>query len=411
MAKQKIITAVDIGSSKVATVIAEMGEGPIRIIGAGLRPSKGVRRGVIVNMGETVECLRQALEQAEQEADASTDGAFVTVGGAYVKGLNSSGSVEIRNRFNEISADDLLRAVREAQDFDFEIPKNSRILHVLRRSFAVDGQEGISDPEGMSGRVLTAHVHVVLNASTVVSNIVRALNKIDARAETAVAQQVASGQAVLSRDERELGVVLIDIGGGTTDLAVYRQGAIMHTQSFPVGGSNLTKDVAIGLKTTLAEAERLKRNAGSVHPEEISEGDLVQVRQIGSDDKAAVSRQLLCQIIRARFDEILDLIQQDLVRLDLNKEYMTGVVLTGGGSLLEGARQRAQEVLGLSVRGGFPSNVVGAESDFHHPSYASVLGLLAYAREVQFQPERSTLPLPPSAARAKVKRWLQQKIS
>ncbi|HSR51129.1 MAG TPA: cell division protein FtsA [Acidobacteriota bacterium] len=411
MAKQKIIAAVDIGTSKVAAVISEMSEGSIRIVGAGLRPSKGVRRGVIVNMGETVECLREALDQAETEADVSTDGAFVTVGGAYVKGLNSSGSVEIRNRFNEITSDDVLRAVRKAQEFDFEIPENSRILHVLRRSFAVDGQEGISDPEGMSGRVLTAHVHVVLNASTVVSNIVRALNKIDARAETAVAQQVASGQAVLSRDERELGVVLIDIGGGTTDLAVYRQGAIRHTQSFPVGGSNLTKDVAIGLKTTLAEAERLKRSAGSVLPDEIPEDDLVQVRQMGSDSKSAVSRQLLCQILRARFDEILKHIEQDLARLELNSEYMTGVVLTGGGSLLEGARQRAQEALGLSVRGGFPSNVVGAESDFHHPSYAAVLGLLAYAREVQFQPERSALPLPPSAARAKVKQWLQEKIS
>ncbi|HSR66622.1 MAG TPA: cell division protein FtsA [Acidobacteriota bacterium] len=411
MAKQKIITAVDIGTSKVAAVIAEVGEGPIRILGAGWKPSKGVRRGVIVNMGETVECLRQAVEQAEEKAAAPTDGAYVVVGGAYVKGLNSHGTVEIRNRHNEITSDDVVRAVRAAQDFDFEIPENSRVLHVLRRSFGVDGQEGISDPEGMSGRLLTAHVHVVLNASTVVNNIVRALNKINARAETSVAQQVASGQAVLSRDERELGVVLIDIGGGTSDVAVYRQGAIIHSHSFPVGGANITKDIALGLKTTLSEAERLKRSSGSVAPDQVGDGDLVEVEQMGTGHRQALSRQLLCQIVRARFDEILKQIQQDLSQLQLNNEYLTGAVLTGGGSLLEGARERAQEALGMSVRCGFPGNVVGAESDFHHPSYAAVLGLLAYAREVQMQPKRASMALPHSAARAKVKRWLKEKIS
>ncbi|MEE8587532.1 MAG: cell division protein FtsA [Acidobacteriota bacterium] len=411
--KRRTITAIDVGTSKVSTAIASLDRGKIELLGLSSRPSGGVRKGTIVNLSQAVDCIKSSLEEAERQAGTVAESALAAVGGPYVLGVNSSGSTEVHNRGDEISSEDVRRAVEVAHAFP--LPDNSQILHILQRSFRVDGQGGISNPLGMQGRRLEANVHLILNASSVVNNLVNAINKTGVVVESVVVQQLAAGMAALSKDERELGTLIIDVGGGTTDVAVYRRGEICHSQSLVLGGGRITKDIAIGLKTTLEEAERLKRTKVTVDLTSVPDGDLVEVTGVGNGQRHSLSRQLLCQIAQARCDEILNQVLEVCQAPPTRKDLISGAVITGAGALLEGFPQRAQEILGLPVRRGFPGNVVRPGHEAYQPGLSAVLGLVRYARDFQSEmassPGSLNLPSPRLRSGRKVRNWFLDRLS
>lgn len=409
--KRRTITAIDVGTSKVSTAVANAGADGIELTGFAVCPSRGLRKGVIVNLGQAVACIKSSLEEAERQSGTVAESAFASVGGAYVRGVNARGSTELRGN-TEIGNEEVRRAVDAARAF--QLPDNCQVLHVLQRSFRVDGQEGISNPLGMTGRQLTADVHMILNASSVVNNLVNAVNKTGVVVETVVVQQLAAGVAALSEDERELGVLLINIGGGTTDVAVYRNGGICHSESLVLGGGRVTKDIAFGLKTSIAEAEHLKRTQATVDLASVPDGNLVEVTGLGNGHRRSLPRQLLCQIVQARCDEILNQVAQICRSQNLRTDLMTGAVLTGGGALVDGLPERAQQILELPVRRGCPDNVAGPGHEAHHPAHCTVLGLVRYAQEVRGDIEDGRRPLnlslPRIASGWKVRNWFLQRL-
>ena len=413
IAKRRTITAIDVGTCKVSTAIAALDEGKIELLGLSSRPSRGLRKGIIVNFSQAVECIKSSLEEAERQAGTVAESAFAAVGSPYVLGVNCSGSSEVLSKGYEISNEDIRRAVEMARAFP--LPDNSQILHILQRSFRVDGQRGISNPLGMRGRHLEANVHLILNASSVVNNLVNAINKTGVVVEAVVVQQLAAGMAALSQDERELGTLLIDVGGGTTDVALYRQGGICHSQSLALGGGRITQDIAIGLKASLEEAERLKRTKVTVDLISVPDGDLVEVTGLGNGHRQSLSRQLLCRIAQARCDEILNQVLEVCQAQQIRKDLISGAVITGAGTLLEGFLERAQEILGFPVRRGFPCNVVRPGHEACHPSLSAVLGLVAYARDFESEmassPGSLNVPLSRLMSGRKVRNWFLDRLS
>ncbi len=411
--KRRTITAIDVGTCKVSTAIASLNQGKIELLGLSSLPSRGVRKGIIVNLSQAVECIRSCLEEAERQSGTVAESAFASVGGPYIVGVNSSGASEVLSGGSEIGSEDIQRAVEAARAFP--LPDNSQLLHVLHRSFSVDGQEGISNPLGMQGRHLEANVHLILNASSAVNNLVNAINKTGVVVESVFAQHLAAGMATLSDDERELGSLFIDVGDGTTDVAIYRPGGICHSQSLPLGGGRITKDIAIGLKATLEEAESLKRSKVTVDLAGVPDGDLVEVIGAGNGQRQSLSRQLLCQIAQARCDEILHQVLEILQAQKIRKELLSRAIISGDGAMLEGFPERAQEILGLPARRGFPRNVVGPGHEACHPSWSTVLGLLLCARDFQSEmagsPSSLNAPLSRLMPSRKVRNWFLGRLS
>lgn len=384
MAKKRLLIAgIDVGTTKVCTAIAENGNDGLRLLGTGSVPCVGLRKGVVVNLSETIETIRSSVELAQQQAQREITSAFVSIGGRYISSFNRTGETEVRGRGGEVSPEDIARAVLAAHEKD--IPADHEVIHVLTQNFQLDSNDGIENPQGMLGQQLKAHVHVVFTASSTVLNIVNAVNKAGLIAERVVTQQVASSEAVLSVDEKKMGSFVVDIGGGTTDIAVYRQGSIWHTEVLPMGSDLITKDIAITLKAPIREAELLKREAGSVFPESVPDEEAVEIVEVGSRQRRMIPRRSVCEIVQARSDEILSSVAQVIRTAGLNTRLMSGVVLTGGGSLLDGLVARAEGVLNLPVRLGYPTNVVGPEHAAFDPSYATALGLLRYAVAAQDQ--------------------------
>lgn len=409
--RREVVTAVDIGTTKVCAAIAEVGDDSIELLGTGWCPARGVRRGVIVNLSDTVSCVQSALEKAEKQAGTVTESAIVSIGGAYVRGVNTAGSTEVLSRGGEITSEDVHRAVDDARSF--APPQGSQVLHVLTRGFALDEQRGIANPVGMKAKELTVEVHLVLNASTVINNIVSAINKAGVVVGSVVMQQLASAEATLSDDEKDLGVLVVDIGGGTTDLVVYRDGSVCHSESFPIAGNLISRDIAVGLKTPLEEAETLKRTLASVRSGEIPDAEAIEVSEVGTGKKRQLSRALLCRIAQARCDEIFERIQRAMRSDILDQDVFTGVVLTGGGALLDGCLERAEEILRIPVRIGFPVNVVQASHEACHPAFCTGLGLIRYARDIRGELVDSCVGPSPSRRKTtgkRVKNWLMQKI-
>ena len=414
MAKKRIITALDIGTAKTCAVIAEASDEGVELLGSGWTASKGLRKGIIVDLAEVVDSLRGVLEEAEKQSGKVAESAFASLGGAYVRGFNACGGSPIEGRSGEVSREDIQRAIDDA--VDFRIPENSQIIHVLKRSFRVDGQDGIANPAGMPGQDLAANVHIVLNASTVVSNIVSAVNKVGVVIEGVAIQQLAAAESALSRDERELGAVVLDIGAGTTDIAVYHQGSIFHCESLPMGGDLISKDIAIGLKTSLSEAEGLKRTQVDVSGGDVSDEETVEVTQVGSGDRRRRPRSLLCRIGQARCDEVLEAAAQSVGSLPLDTKGFSGLVLTGGGALLQGLAARAQCIFGLPVRTGLPQGVDCNGHDVRHPAYCTALGLVRYAWELRCRGLDHSCPRPFAAkgprlsAGRRFKEWIRTRI-
>jgi len=409
--KKKLVAGIDVGTTKICSTCARTENHKIEILGTGWAPSRGLKKGIVVNLSETVESIRASLEEAEKQSQMVIESAYVSVGGAYIRGINSTGETEVHGKAGEITRDDVNRAVTAATSLD--VGEDYQVIHVLTRDFNVDGHEGVVDPLGMNGRHLSVSMHLVLNASSVVNNIVNAINKAGVLVNGVVMQQLASAEAVLSSDEKELGTVLVDIGGGTTDIAVYNQGSIWHSVVLPLGGDLITKDIAIGLKAPLEEAEQLKRSVGSVFPESVPAEELIEVSEVGSGSRRTLSRRRLCQIIQARCDEIIKGVETTIRQVGVQKELVTGVVMTGGGSLLDGMTDRTEQMLGMSVRVGYPVNVLSHDHSAFHPAYSTSLGLLRYTQNVASPVVAKPVAMRGTRSRdtrVRVRNWLLEKI-
>ncbi len=381
MAKKQVITGIDVGTTKICSVIAQRNDGSLQVVGIGSAPSRGLKKGIVVNLSETISSIRQSLELAAEQAQTETGSAFISVGGAYLHGRNEEGETDVRGRNGEVCAEDIDRVVSDARQI--AVPENFEIIHVLTQDFTLDGQSGIEDPLGLKGQLLAVKLHLVLNNSAVVQNIVHAIHKSDIVVDGVVMQQLASAEAVLTPDEKELGALLIDIGGGTTDVAVYKQGTIWHSEVLPMGGSLFTKDIAIGFKAPIAEAEIVKKQAGSVFPESVPGEEVVELSEVGSGRSRTVPRIELCRMIQARCDELLKAILTVARKAGVDSNLIAGAVFTGGGSLLDGLVQRSEQALRMPVRLGYPTNSVRSDSEICHPSYSTALGLLLYAGNVR----------------------------
>lgn len=368
MKRRKIITGLDIGTTKICALIAELnGEDNIEIIGIGLAPSNGLRKGIVVDIDKTSHAIKSAVQKAERMAGQKVESAYVGIAGSHIKSINSHGVVAVTGDEKEIKESDINRVLDAARI----IPVSSEedILHVLPREFIVDGSPGIQDPLGMSGIRLEVETHIIKGASTSIQNLVKSVLRAGLSVDEVVLEPLASSQAVLSNDEKELGVVLADIGGGTTDLIVFHEGSIAHTSVLPVGGNHVSNDIAVGLRTPVSEAEKIKIMHGSVYSEQIEESEKIEVLAASGRERKQLSRKLLSQVIEPRMEEIFNLVKKELDQVGPKDLTPAGMVLTGGASLLSGSAELASEITELPVRIGEPDYVNGLSNVIDNPVY------------------------------------------
>jgi cell division protein FtsA len=377
--RDELIVGLDIGTTKIAAVVGEVTEDGIDIVGIGTAPSRGLRKGVVTNIDATVASIRHTIEEAEHMAGCEITSVYAGIAGGHIKGLNSHGIVAVKDK--EVRETDVARVIDAAKAV--AIPADREIIHVLPQEYVIDDQDGIKEPHGMSGVRLEAKVHLVTAAVTSAQNIIKCCNRCGLQVADIVLEPLASSEAVLEGDEKELGVVLIDIGGGTTDLVIFSDGSVLHTSVIPVGGNQLTNDVAVGLRTPLHEAERIKQRYGCAMAAMIKDGDKVEVPSVGGRQARVLSRQVLCQIIEPRVDEIFELVKAEIQKTGYEDLLASGAVITGGSSTLEGMPELAEQVLGLPVRRACPKGVGGLVDVVKSPAYATGVGLVLYgARHV-----------------------------
>ncbi len=368
MKRRRIITGLDIGTTKICALIAEIsGEDKIEIIGIGLAPSNGLRKGIVVDIDKTSHAIKSAVQKAERMAGQKVESAYVGIAGSHIESINSHGVVAVTGDEKEIKESDINRVLEAARI----IPVSSEedILHVLPREFIVDGSPGIQDPLGMSGIRLEVETHIIKGASTSIQNLVKSVLRAGLSVEEVVLEPLASSQAVLSNDEKELGVVLADIGGGTTDLIVFHEGSIAHTSVLPVGGNHVSNDIAVGLRTPVSEAEKIKIMHGSVIAENVDENDKIEVLAASGRERKQLSRKMLSQVIEPRMEEIFNLVKKELDTVGPKDLTPAGMVLTGGASLLSGSAELASDITELPVRIGEPDYVSGLSNVIDNPVY------------------------------------------
>ncbi|MFH1169823.1 MAG: cell division protein FtsA [Chloroflexota bacterium] len=374
MKKRNIITSIDVGTTKICTIIADAaGDGNARVVGVGITPSHGLHKGLVVNINEAKESIRESIRKAEQASNYKVESAYIGVTGRHVTSINNKGVVAITRNDRVVRPDDLKRVLSSAQSL--KTAGDRRLLHVIPRSYSVDGQAGVKNPVGMHGFRLDVETHVITAAVTSIQNLVKCIRSIGVDIEDLVLEPLASSEAVLTEDEKQVGVILADIGGGTTDVAVFREGSIWHTAILPVAGYQLTRDVAIGLGLPFEVAEEMKKKYGSVMP--VYEGK-AETPAAMSHDGHGVSYQDLCDIIRARVEEIFKLILLEMPNSDYESLVPAGLVLTGGSSNLSGAAVLGREVLRLPVRIGIPTDIYGISEVLRDPAYATSVGLLLW---------------------------------
>ncbi|HSP07879.1 MAG TPA: cell division protein FtsA [Acidobacteriota bacterium] len=383
--KDRYIVGLDIGTTKVCVLVAEIrDDGALDIIGMGTSDSKGLRKGVIVNVDPTVECIKKVVEEAELMAGISIEEAFVGIAGEHIMGSNSRGMISINSRDHVISRDDINRVIEAAKQIP--IPTDKDILHVLPQEFMVDGQDEIGDPLGMSGNRLEVNVHVVTCGTTQLQTLLTCVNKAGIEVADTVLEQLASSESVLTPDEKELGVALIDIGGGTTDLAIFEKQSLWHSYIRSIGGDHFTSDIAVGLRTPMGEAERIKKRYGCALGSMIEDEETIEVPSVAGRKPRYMSRQILCDIIQPRAEELFMIMKDEIDRMGLVRSLNSGVVLTGGGSLLEGMMEIAERIFDLPVRIGKPVGVGGLIDVINSPVYSTAVGLIIYGyrtREVR----------------------------
>ena len=372
--RKKILTAIDVGTTKVCTAIAEVNDsGAIRVAGVGITPSQGLHKGLVVNIGEARESIRESIRKAEHSSGYKAESAYVGVTGRHVTSMNNRGVVAITHNDRLVRSDDLKRVLASAQSV--KVASDRKLLHVIPRGYAVDGQSGVKNPVGMHGFRLDVETHVITAAVTSVQNLVKCIRGIGIDIEDLILEPLASSEAVLTQDEKEVGIILADIGGGTTDIAVFKDGSIWHTAILPVAGYQLTRDVAIGLGLPFDVAEEMKKRYGSVMP--VYESKMDDASPISSDGHG-VSYQDLCDIVRARVEEVMRLILLELPRSDYETLVPAGLVLTGGSSNLAGIDILGRDILDLPVRVGVPTHIQGITDALRDPAYATSVGLLLW---------------------------------
>src|SRR5512138_555895 len=376
MADEEIVVGIDIGTTKVCTLVARVeGERSLRILGVGIEPSQGVRKGTIVDLQAASQSIARSIEKAERSSGLEVTAALVSLAGSHVSSVNSKGVVGISGRV--IEADDVARALDAAQAV--AIPHNREIIHVIQRGFTVDGQDGIRMPIGMHGYRLEVEAHIITAAAATVENLRQSVQASGVEVTQFVLNPLASAEVVLSETERQMGTVVCDIGGGTTDMAIYIDGDVWHTMVLGVGGNHVTSDIAHGLRLSMAQAEEIKKQYGHAVQEEIDEKDVFTAHSFGDESATQISRRELSLIIEARMEEIFDLVLQEIKRSGYDGLLPAGMVLTGGSSLLPGTRSLASRVMGLPVRIARPENMVGLTDQLHSPAFSTSVGLLYWA--------------------------------
>jgi len=369
---EDLIVGLDIGTTKICAVVGEVTEDGIDIVGIGSHPSRGLRKGVVINIESTVESIKRAISEAELVAGCDITSVYAGIAGGHIKGINSHGIVAVKDK--EVHENDVARVIDAAQAV--AIPLDREVIHVIPQEYIVDDQDGIKEPLGMAGVRLESKVHIVTAAVTSAQNIVKCANRCGLNVSDIVLQPLASGEAVLTPDERELGVCLVDIGGGTTDIIVLSEGAIVHTSVLTLGGNHITNDVAVGLRTPAAEAERIKQKYGCSLSSMVQRDETIEVPSVGGRKPRILSRQILAEIIEPRVEEIFSLVRQEIIKSGFEDRIACGVVITGGSTILEGMPELAEQVFNMPVRRGLPRAIGGLVDVVRSPMYATGVGLV-----------------------------------
>lgn len=371
----EMVCGLDIGTTKICAIIGEPGEdGQLDIVGIGTHPSKGLRKGVVVNIESTVESAKGAVEEAELMAGVDVESVYVGIAGGHIKGFNSHGIIAIKNR--EVTQPDIDRVIDAAKAI--AMPLDREVIHVIPQEYLIDDQDGIREPLGMSGVRLEGKVHIVTAAVTSAQNIVKSVKKAQLRVNDIILEQLASAEAVLTPDEQELGVALVDIGGGTTDIAVFIDGSVKHTGVLAIGGSHITNDIAIGLRTPTVEAERIKKKFGCAMTALVHENETIEVPSVGGREPRVIHRRVLSDIVQPRAEEVFGLVRREIINSGYYEQIPSGVVLTGGSNIMEGMVEVAERVFELPVRQGVPLGVGGLVDIVNSPMYATGVGLVLY---------------------------------
>nr|PZN67268.1 MAG: cell division protein FtsA [Pseudomonadota bacterium] len=374
-----LIVGLDIGTSKVVALVGEIGaDGSVEVVGLGSHPSRGLKKGVVVNIESTVQSIQRAVEEAELMAGCEIHAVYAGIAGSHVRSLNSHGIVGIREReVTEVDVQNVIDAAKAVA-----IPADQRILHVLPQEYIIDGQEGIRDPIGMAGVRLEAKVHIVTGADSAAQNIIKCVQRCGLTVEDVVLEQLASSHAVLTEDEKELGVCLVDIGGGTTDIAVFCDGAIQHTAVIPIAGDQVTNDIAVSMRTPTHYAEDIKVRYACALSQLANSDESIEVPSVGDRPARRLARQTLAEVVEPRYEELFGLVRDELCRSGFQETIAAGVVLTGGSARMEGAIDLAEEVFHMPVRLGVPQqHVKGLADVVSNPIYSTAVGLLLHARE------------------------------
>jgi cell division protein FtsA len=402
---RKLIVGLDIGTSKVVAVVADLlPDGRLEVIGMGSHESKGLKKGVVVNIESTVNAIQRALEEAELMADCKIQRVFTGIAGSHIRSFNSTGMVAVKDK--EVTPIDIERAIETARAMP--IPTDQQVLHILTQEFLVDGQDGIREPLGMSGVRLEVKVHIVTGAVSAAQNIVKCVRRCGLEVTDLILQPLASSIAVLSEDEKELGVALVDIGGGTTDIAIFREGAIRHTAVIPIAGDQVTNDIAMALRTPTPEAELIKLRHGCALRQLADPAEMIDVPGLGDRGPRQLSRQTLAEVIEPRVEELFTLVQQVLRQSGFEELLSSGVVLTGGSSVMQGMVELGEEIFHMPVRLGIPRYAGGLQDVVQTPRYATAVGLLL---EGKSQFERGILARQTGGFRTTLRRmreWFQR---
>ena len=381
--REQYLVGLDVGTSKIAAIVGEAkadGDG-IDIVGIGLAEAHGIRRGVVVNLEAAVESIKKAIEEAELTAGVEIDSVHLGLSGAHVKAFNSRGVVAVAGKNREITREDVRRAIDAAKAV--ALPNGREIVHVLPQDFVVDEQDGIGAPIGMTGARLEVNVHVVTGSVSTTQNIVAGVNRAGVAVLDTVLEQLAAAESVLTQDEKELGVAVVDIGGGTTGFAVFEKGSLWHTGVVALGGDHFTNDIAVGLRTPIPEAEKTKRRSGCALASMVSDEETIEVASVGGRQPRIMSRRLLSEVLQPRAEEVFHLLWDEVRRAGYERSLNSGIVLTGGGSILEGVPEIADQIFDLPIRRACPLTVGGLTDHVNNPAFATAVGLVMYARRNQ----------------------------
>lgn len=401
----EILVGLDIGTTKICAIVGELTDDGIDVIGIGSHPSKGLRKGVVVNIETTVQSIQRAIDEAEAMAGTEITHVYTGIAGGHIRSFGGRGVVALKDR--EVREADVARVIEQAKTVN--IPVDREVIHVLPQEYIVDDQPGIREPLGMTGARLEAKVHIVTGAVASAQNIVKCANRAGLNVADIVLQPLASSEAVLTEEEKDLGVCLVDIGGGTTDIAIFQNGSIVHTAVIALGGNNLTNDIAVGLRTPMEQAERIKQKFGCALTSLVDKSETIEVPSVGGRDSRVMGRQILCEILEPRVEEIFQLVHHEVERNGFSELLTSGVVITGGSTLLPGMTELAEEIMGVPVRRGVPRGIGGLVDVVKSPVYATGVGLVVYGARHQ---DRSMFRIREENVFKKVKRrmgqWLQE---